>query len=179
MALDYVYHYDGLGGFPIHYVRPADEPPFLTEADYQTARGEKAGDYGAYLNHIVIDDTRAGYLQFVALMTMGGQFYLFYSGNGYYGAAYAVGVARASAPLGPYAKAPAPIVVTKGPWVGPGHNSIVTTPSGEDWMVYHAWKSGQVNGPGDGRVLLIDRVLWQGGWPATGHAPSSTSLPTP
>ena len=81
MALDYVYHYDGMGGFPVLYVHSADEPPFLTEADYQTARGEEAGDFGAYLNHIVIDDTPAGYLQFLALMTMGGQFYLFWHAN--------------------------------------------------------------------------------------------------
>jgi GH43 family beta-xylosidase len=109
----------------------------------------------------------------------GGTYYLFYSGNGYYGAAYAIGVAKAASPLGPYTKAGAPIVVTKGPWVGPGHNSVVTTPSGQDWLVYHAWKAGHVNGPGDGRVVLIDRLLWEGGWPSASHTPSSTSLPVP
>jgi GH43 family beta-xylosidase len=109
----------------------------------------------------------------------GGSFYLFYSGNGYWGAAYAIGVARSSSPLGPFTKASAPLVVTKGSWVGPGHNSTVTTPEGTDWLVYHAWRAGHVNGPGDGRVVLIDRLLWEGGWPALGHAPSSVSLPAP
>lgn len=109
----------------------------------------------------------------------GGSYYLFYSGASYANASYAVGVARASSPLGPYTKAGAPIVTTNASWVGPGHCSVVDGPGGDAYLVYHAWAPGHVNGPGDNRELLVDRVVWAGGWPALPGAPSATSLPMP
>lgn len=108
-----------------------------------------------------------------------GSYYLFYSGNAYYDGRYAVGVARATSPLGPYTKAAAPIVVTRGDWVGPGHNSVVTGPGGDMYLVYHAWQAGHVNGPGDSRKLLVDPIVWRDGWPAVPGAPSTTSRPLP
>ncbi|RYE75396.1 MAG: glycosyl hydrolase, partial [Myxococcales bacterium] len=83
----------------------------------------------------------------------GGKYFLFYSGNAYYNDKYAVGVARSDSPLGPYAKKGAPILTSDNSWVGPGHNSVVVGPDGEDYMVYHAWAAGQVNGNGDSRRL--------------------------
>jgi arabinan endo-1,5-alpha-L-arabinosidase len=109
----------------------------------------------------------------------GGTFYLFYSGNSYANATYAVGVAKATSPLGPFTKAGGPIVATAGSWVGPGHCSVVDTPTGDTYMVYHAWPNGCVNGPGCGREPLTDAVFWQGGWPAVPLAPSMTSRPLP
>jgi beta-xylosidase len=108
-----------------------------------------------------------------------GRFYLFYSGNAYYDGRYAVGVARASSPLGPYTKAPAPIVMTGGDWVGPGHNSVVEGPGGDAYLVYHAWRAGHVNGPGDQRIVLADQIVWRDGWPTVPGAPSSASRPLP
>lgn len=49
---------------------------------------------------------------------------------------------------------------------------------GETYMVYHAWLPGHVNGPGDGRLLLVDLVTWGAG-PTLPVAPSAVSLPTP
>jgi GH43 family beta-xylosidase len=108
-----------------------------------------------------------------------GSYYLFYSGNAYYDSRYAIGVARASAPMGPYTKAAAPIVTTSGAWIGPGHNSIVTGPGGDTYAVYHAWKAGQVNGPGDRRYPLVDQVQWDNGWPVVYGAPSTQPRPHP
>ena len=108
-----------------------------------------------------------------------GFYYLFYSGNAYYNGTYAVGVARASSPLGPYQKAGAPILKTSAAWVGPGHCSVIDTPAGNSYMVYHAWQAGHVNGPGDGRLMLVDAVTWSGGWPAVPEAPSVNSRPMP
>ena len=108
-----------------------------------------------------------------------GYFYLFYSGNAYYNGTYAVGVARATSPLGPYQKAAAPILTTNATWVGPGHCSVVDTPAGNTVMVYHAWQAGHVNGPGDQRLMLVDSVVWRGGWPTVPEAPSVSSRPTP
>jgi GH43 family beta-xylosidase len=106
-----------------------------------------------------------------------GTFFLFYSGNAYYNATYAVGVASAGSPVGPFAKAPAPVVVTGGAWVGPGHCSVVDTPAGDTAIVYHAWKQGCVNTAGCGRLDLVDQVVWGASWPSVPLAPSSTSRP--
>lgn len=58
-------------------------------------------------------------------------------------------------------------------FVGTGHNSeIVSDKDGNDWMLYHAVS---VENP-DGRVLMLDRVDWQGGWPVVaGDVPSAES----
>jgi GH43 family beta-xylosidase len=109
----------------------------------------------------------------------GGTYHLFYSGNAYYNGSYAVGVARAQSPLGPYTKTGAPILKTNASWIGPGHCSVVDTPEGDSYMVYHAWAPGHVNGPGDSRRLLVDAVTWDGGFAAVPEAPSIGSRPLP
>ncbi|MCB9604074.1 MAG: family 43 glycosylhydrolase [Sandaracinus sp.] len=107
-----------------------------------------------------------------------GFFYLFYSANGYASASYAVGVARATSPTGPFTKAGDPILVTNGAWGGPGHGSIVTGPRGETVHVYHAWERDRI-GMSPGRQVLVDRVTWRDGWPAMLGAPSRRSQPMP
>ncbi|HEY1697771.1 MAG TPA: glycoside hydrolase family 43 protein [Polyangiaceae bacterium] len=111
------------------------------------------------------------------MIAHGGAYYLFYSGNSYANASYAVGVAQAPSPTGPFTKASGPILVTGGAWVGPGHCSVVETAAGDTAMVYHAWKQGCVNAPGCGREDLTDLVQWAGGWPSVPLAPSSTTRP--
>ncbi len=108
-----------------------------------------------------------------------GEFFLFYSGGFYANASYAVGVARGNSPLAAMTKFGNPILATSGnAWVGPGHCSVVDTPVGETAMIYHAWKSGCVNGPFCGRDTLVDRVVWDGsGWPSVPLSPSSTTRP--
>ncbi len=39
--------------------------------------------------------------------------------------------------------------------IGPGHNSLVTAPSGQDVIVYHAWDVAQT-----ARRLCIDPIVW-------------------
>jgi beta-xylosidase len=87
-------------------------------------------------------------------------------------------VARANAPLGPFTKADAPILVTHGDWAGPGHGSVVRGPRGEWMHVYHAWRSGHV-GDAPGRLVLVDRVTFDRGWPRMQAAPGSRSQPLP
>lgn len=108
----------------------------------------------------------------------GGEFFLFYSGNGYGSPSYGVGVAKASSPLGPFTKKGAPILSSKGGWAGPGHGAVLKGPSG-DWVhVYHSWVAGKVQ-QAPGRIVLVDRVQWSGGWPSMLGAPSSRSQPMP
>ena len=108
-----------------------------------------------------------------------GWYYLFYSANGYASTSYAVGVARASSPTGPFTKSPDnPILRTRGAWAGPGHGSVLRGPSG-DWVhVYHSWEAGHVGGS-PGRVVLVDRVTLENGWPVMHAGPSTGSQPLP
>ncbi len=110
----------------------------------------------------------------------GSYYYLFYSGNSYANATYAVGVARATKLTGPYEKLPSPIVKTNATWVGPGHCSVLDLADGTTYMIYHSWKAGHVNGSGDARVLLVDQVFWgDDDWPSVPQAPSVHSRPMP
>ena len=112
------------------------------------------------------------------LIDHGNWYYLFYSANEFSTKNYCVGVARAKSPLGPYKKADQPILRSAGKWAGPGHGSVVTTPKGETWHIYHSWYAGNV-GSDPGRIVLLDRVFWRDGWPTMFAAPSAVSLPPP
>lgn len=94
----------------------------------------------------------------------GSYYYMFYSGYRFCNGSYGVGVARARSPLGPFKKKSSRILRSNSSWSGPGHNSIVTV-SGQDWIVYHAWKGTHECSQGGDRRMLIDRVGWKGGWP--------------
>ena len=120
----------------------------------------------------------AGLVEGPWMINEGGMYYLFYSANGYASPSYAIGVARSASPLGPFVKAPGPILVSKGAWAGPGHGSVVRAPGGEWVHVYHAWVAGRI-GSAPGRQVLVDRIEWAGGWPRMLGAPSSRSQPLP
>ena len=107
-VLDWVYHMDGMGGFPIVYVRHKDHIPFETAYDYRNSaicayndNGGTKGDAGAgrswasydygslashdyggmcrsYLDQLLVADTPQGYMDFITLLTMGDQFRLFW-----------------------------------------------------------------------------------------------------
>jgi hypothetical protein len=71
-TLDYVYQFDGLGGYPVLYARPLDAAPFATFSDYSQAAPDD------YLDHVQTDDTEEGFFQLAVLRVMGGQFYLYW-----------------------------------------------------------------------------------------------------
>ena len=75
-SLDYVYHYDGMGGYPVLYALPTAQAPYATEADLAAA-----GKPPSYLDFVQADDTPEGYFQFVLLAIMGNQFYLDWHAN--------------------------------------------------------------------------------------------------
>lgn len=112
------------------------------------------------------------------MIEQGGTFYLFYSGNTYSTPRYAIGVARASSPLGPFTKADEPLLTSNSSFAGPGHGSVVRGPDGEWVQVYHAWLAGHA-GSSPGRLVLVDRLSWSGGWPHMFSMPSPRSQPLP
>jgi hypothetical protein len=84
--LDYAYHADGMGAYPIFYARQPDAEPILAEelrdktgtsADEEIRPGVSAD----YLAYVTSDGSELGYLQLAQLMTMGGQFYLDWHAN--------------------------------------------------------------------------------------------------
>jgi beta-xylosidase len=89
-----------------------------------------------------------------------GQYFCFYSAGRWENDTYGVDFAVADHPLGPWKSegntAGARVLRTiPGELIGPGHNSIVTTPDGEDWIVYHAWDPRMT-----ARRMFIDRLVW-------------------
>ena len=108
-----------------------------------------------------------------------GWYYLFYSGDNCCGtkANYAVMIARSKSATGPFETleqaegTPNSIILAKRDhWIAPGHNSIVNDAKGRTWILYHAVDARRPRvKPGDEtntrRVMLIDRVEWQNGWP--------------
>ena len=90
-----------------------------------------------------------------------GRYFLFYSGNVYSGAGYAVGYATCDSPLGPCKDAPEnPILKTACEAHGPGHNALIDDGAGSTWIVYHAWDAAYSK-----RQLWIDRLEWKDGKP--------------
>lgn len=114
----------------------------------------------------------------------GDTFYLFYSGAGCCGAGctYVLGVARSKKLLGPWEKSPAnPLIADNQAWRCPGHGSIVSTPDGRDYLLYHAYDAKAFIYVG--RQGVLDEVTWgKDGWPSInlGKGVSSTaSAPLP
>jgi len=95
-----------------------------------------------------------------------GRYYLFYSGGAWPQASYGVSYAVADHPLGPWHEpkgtGPHLLKTLPGQVIGPGHNSVVRAPTGEDVLVYHAWDVAQT-----ARRMCIDRLLWTPEGPRT------------
>lgn len=110
------------------------------------------------------------------ILRRNGWFHLFYSADACCGRGcnYKLGVARSRALLGPWERNPAnPILAGNAAWKCPGHGSIVTTPDGRDYLLYHAYEPDHF--PFSGRQGLLDEVTWGAdGWPAIngGRGPS-------
>jgi beta-xylosidase len=106
----------------------------------------------------------------------GGRYHLLYSGGAWEEPSYGVSFAVADAPLGPYrepVRGPVVLQTVPGAVLGPGHASVVSTPAGEDWIVYHAWDPGRT-----ARRMCIDRLVWGEDGPAR-SGPSTTPQPAP
>lgn len=135
------------------------------------------GESRALIDHDL--DWEGNLIEAPWVVRRGERYYLFYSANGYCDDHYAVGVASATSPLGPFVKHPGgdPILSSGNGFDGPGHGSVVASPDGKSLaFVYHAWNDGETcREPGSARRILVDGIRWstRGGvsWPrfADGH----------
>ena len=89
-----------------------------------------------------------------------GRYYCFYSAGRWEDETYGVDYAVADNVLGPYSSegnegGPRVLRTVPGELVGPGHNSIISAPNGDDFIVYHAWDAQMT-----ARRMFIDRLVW-------------------
>jgi beta-xylosidase len=116
------------------------------------------------------------------IMRRDGYFYMFYSGNACCGRGcdYALGVARSKTLLGKWEKNPAnPILPANETWQCPGHGSIVDTPDGRNFLLYHAYRR-RSDAFNIGREALLDEVKFKNGWATINDgrgASNSAALP--
>jgi hypothetical protein len=75
-ALDYVYHNDDLGGFPLLYVRPVDQAPYVSPGAIPP--DTQLQDFHDYLD---VEDGEQGYFEYVVMDIMANQFYLSWHAN--------------------------------------------------------------------------------------------------
>jgi GH43 family beta-xylosidase len=115
------------------------------------------------------------------VLRRGDTYVLTWSANPYWERAYGVGLATSKSPLGPWTKAPQPILRASDHVSGPGHHSFAESPDGKDlFIAYHVHRD-PANGKA-GRVLAIDRVRWLevGGAPTLKvEGPTHTPQPMP
>ena len=108
----------------------------------------------------------AGVVEAPDLVTSGGRYFLFYSGNSWSGGSYAVGVATCAGPLGPCTKPLSqPVLASSSTMEGPGGESVFTDSSGSYWMAFAAWVPGAVGYP-HSRDLFVRRLDLSGATPA-------------
>ncbi len=111
-----------------------------------------------------------GVIEAPDLVVNGGRYFLFYSGNVWKGAGYAVGVATCAGPLGPCADASStPILASDSGMEGPGGESVFTDGSGATWIAFDAWAPDAVGYP-NSRALYIRPISFGGPVPVVGSA---------
>jgi hypothetical protein len=74
--LDYVYPIADLGGSPILYARPEEQPSYASMKDIP-----ENTDLADFHDYIEIEDVEQGYFEYVVMDIMAGQFYLFWHAN--------------------------------------------------------------------------------------------------
>jgi beta-xylosidase len=99
------------------------------------------------------------------LVLSAGRYFLFYSGNNWNSANYAIGVATCTGPLGPCTKPLTEPILTGGPGVaGPGGESVFADSTGALWIAFHAWAPGAVGYP-NSRALYVRPLDFSGATP--------------
>ncbi len=138
----------------------------------------------------------AGDYEAVMIHKRGGYYYFFGSkGSCCEGAdsKYHVLVARSESLMGPYLDKGGQAITERGRGTlfmegnasiaGPGHNArLIADDEGTDWFLYHGIDrdKGKVASGASRRMLMLDKVIWQDGWPEiAGRVPSTTPQAAP
>ncbi len=110
------------------------------------------------------------------MVDVGNTFWLFYSGNWFNEAAYAIGAARCQGPAGPCADfSPFPLLASNAQGVGPGEESLFEDTSGV-WMLYSPWHSSAPLAQIPPRPVMITRLGFGPDGPYLGIGPTPGSI---
>ncbi|TML90553.1 MAG: glycoside hydrolase [Actinobacteria bacterium] len=100
-----------------------------------------------------------------SMVAHAGRYYLFYSGNDFATANYAIGYATCETPFGPCRKAPGPWLGSSADAKGPGGQEVFSDSAGRLWLALHAWIRGHVGYPGGARNLFVLPLTFVDGVP--------------
>jgi beta-xylosidase len=182
-VIDATYFKNGDGKHYLYWKRDGNQNGNPTPIFVRELRADGLGfAAGSSAKQVLTNDSstwEGGVVEAPWVVKNGSFYYMFYSGN-VYDQRYRTGVARASSPTGPFTKMGGTVLTNNSKFVGPGHGSVVTA-HGDDYFVYHAWiNNGSGGTAAGGRQVLVDRIVWSGGWPkiASG-SPSFTPQPWP
>lgn len=91
-----------------------------------------------------------------------GRYYMMYSANYFASSDYGIGFSVADNPMGPFKKdSRNPLMKTNSKISGPGHNSVVKTPDGTYYCVYHAHTD--YHHPNEDRQVYISEMQFKDG----------------
>ena len=108
---------------------------------------------------------QGGIVEAPDMVTSGGRYFLFYSGNSWNSANYAIGVATCTGPLGPCTEPVSKPILAGTPAVGgPGGEDVFTDTTGAYWIAFHAWTDGAVGYP-NSRDLYLRKLDLSGAVP--------------
>lgn len=97
-----------------------------------------------------------------------GKYHIMYSANFFASRYYGIGGAVSDSPMGPFKKYENnPILCTNEHISGPGHNSIVRSPDGDYYCIYHAHTD--YNNPGGDRQVYITPLIFENGFIRAEH----------
>jgi hypothetical protein len=142
----------------------ATQPPTLWAQQLgPDGTGLVAGDPTALLQPSAA--WQGGIIEAPDMVTIAGQYYLFYSGNNWSSPNYAEGVVACVGPLGPCpATSPPTMVASQAAFSGPGGASVFVDAQGTLRIAFAAWLPGKVGYP-HSRVLFIRQLAIVNGTP--------------
>lgn len=102
-----------------------------------------------------------------SMITLGTRAYLFYSGNEWESASYAIGWAACQGPQGPCIAPPdRPLMTSETGIYGPGGGAVFTDDQNKTWMAFAAWTDASKTTEATGqRSLFFRRLQFAGGRP--------------
>lgn len=124
------------------------------DRDWQTYERSRVVHGGTYHWHT---------LEGPSALRRDGKIWLFYSGGNWTNESYGVDWVQGTTPSGPYTSDAVEhprFLRSRGPWIGPGHNSFVQGPDGQTWTAFHAWDAERTR-----RQMWLGRVEWIDGQP--------------
>jgi len=126
-------------------------------------------------------DGRAISVEGMTVFMLDSTLYMTYSANHYADPRYGVGYATATHPLGSWTKSKRNPILAQKPSIsvsGPGHNSIIRSPNGEElFIVYHSHANPE--NPSPQRILNIDRLVVEPDGQLQVIGPTRTPQPMP